>query len=74
MEKLKKGRGYTGRSRSRKSPGTEEPPEYLVNLLKNKKVKVGLALDVCAGAGANAVYLAREGFDVTGELNPQKVH
>ena len=32
-------------------PHTEEPAEYLVELLKKNKVKVGLALDVCSGAG-----------------------
>ena len=45
---------------------SEKPAEYLVELLKKRKVKIGLALDVCSGAGTNAVYLAKKGFDVTG--------
>lgn len=45
---------------------SEKPAEYLVKLLKKKKVRIGLALDVCSGAGTNAVYLAKKGFDVTG--------
>lgn len=45
---------------------SEEPAEYLDDLLKKKKVKIGLALDVCTGAGTNAVYLAKKGFDVIG--------
>jgi len=45
---------------------SEKPAEYLVKLLKKKKVRIGLALDVCSGAGTNAVYLAQKGFDVTG--------
>jgi len=50
---------------------SEKPAEYLVELLKKKKVKVGLALDVCSGAGTNAVYLAKKGFDVTGiDISP----
>jgi cyclopropane fatty-acyl-phospholipid synthase-like methyltransferase len=44
----------------------DEPAEYLVDLLKKKKIKIGVALDVCSGAGTNAVYLAGKGFDVTG--------
>ena len=45
---------------------SEEPAEYLVDLVNHKKVKIGLALDVCSGAGTNAVYLAKRGFEVTG--------
>ena len=45
---------------------SDEPADYLVDLLKKKKVKIGLALDVCSGAGTNAVYLAKKGFEVTG--------
>ncbi|MCP8304713.1 MAG: class I SAM-dependent methyltransferase [archaeon] len=53
---------------------SEEPAEYLVDLLKEKKVKIGLALDVCSGAGKNAVYLAKKGFDVTGiDISPTAI-
>lgn len=45
---------------------SEKPAEYLVELLQKKEVKVGFALDVCSGAGTNATYLAKKGFDVTG--------
>jgi cyclopropane fatty-acyl-phospholipid synthase-like methyltransferase len=45
---------------------SQKPAEYLIELLSKKKVKIGLALDVCSGAGTNAVYLAQKGFDVTG--------
>ena len=45
---------------------SEKPPRYLVNLVEKRKVRIGLALDVCAGAGTNAAYLAKKGFDVVG--------
>ncbi|UCD13839.1 MAG: class I SAM-dependent methyltransferase [Thermoplasmatales archaeon] len=44
----------------------DEPDLSLVTLLKNKNIKVGVALDVCSGAGTNSIYLAKKGFDVTG--------
>ena len=44
----------------------DEPAEYLIDLLKKKKIKIGVALDVCSGAGTNTVYLAEKGFKVTG--------
>ena len=44
----------------------DKPAEYLIDLLKNGDIKTGIALDVCSGAGTNAIYLAQKGFDVTG--------
>jgi 2-polyprenyl-3-methyl-5-hydroxy-6-metoxy-1,4-benzoquinol methylase len=40
------------------------PTAFLVDTVKGKKP--GVALDVGTGQGRNAVYLAREGWDVTG--------
>lgn len=40
------------------------PAEYLIDLLKKKKIKIGIALDICSGAGTNTVYLAEKGFEV----------
>jgi cyclopropane fatty-acyl-phospholipid synthase-like methyltransferase len=45
---------------------SDEPDESLVDLLKNKKIKIGVALNVCSGAGTNSIYLAKNGFNVTG--------
>lgn len=44
----------------------DKPDKSLVNLLREKKVEIGIALDVCSGAGTNTVYLAKKGFNVTG--------
>ena len=44
----------------------DKPAEYLIDLLKKKKIKIGVALDVCSGAGTNTMYLAEKGFEVTG--------
>lgn len=43
---------------------TEEPNAFLVRTAKT--MKPGKALDVAMGQGRNAVYLARQGWDVTG--------
>ena len=40
----------------------DEPAEYLVDLLNKREIKIGVALDVCSGAGTNTVYLAETGF------------
>jgi len=42
----------------------DEPDESLIELLREEKIKVGVALDVCSGAGTNTIYLAEKGFDV----------
>jgi cyclopropane fatty-acyl-phospholipid synthase-like methyltransferase len=44
---------------------SDEPDEALIDLLRKKKIKIGVALDVCSGAGSNAIYLAKKGFEVT---------
>lgn len=43
-----------------------KPAKSLIELIRKKEVIIGNALDVCCGAGINAVYLAKNGFDVTG--------
>ena len=54
---------------------SEKPAEYLVTLLTQKKIHVGKALDVCCGAGTNAVYLAGNGFRVTGiDISSTAIH
>jgi ubiquinone/menaquinone biosynthesis C-methylase UbiE len=51
----------------------EEPPDYLVKLVKSGNVR-GPVLDLCTGAGTNAVYLAKEGFRVTGtDISPAAI-
>ena len=45
---------------------SEKPDESLIDLLNKEKIKIGVALDVCSGAGTNAVFLAEKGFEVTG--------
>ncbi len=45
---------------------SERPARALVQLLRKKGVRAGKALDVCCGAGTNAAYLAKKGFQVTG--------
>jgi len=44
----------------------DEPAEYLIDLINKEKIKIGVALDVCSGAGTNTIYLASKGFRVTG--------
>jgi len=44
---------------------SDDPDPALVSLLKKKKAKLGIALDVCSGAGSNSIYLAKKGFSVT---------
>lgn len=43
-----------------------KPRQVLVDLVERGIIKKGKALDVCCGAGTNAVYLAQKGFQVTG--------
>ncbi len=40
--------------------------EELVSLVEGGRIKPGRAVDLGCGAGANAIYLAQHGFDVTG--------
>lgn len=43
-----------------------KPRKMLVELVEKGLIQRGKALDVCCGAGTNAVYLAEKGFQVTG--------
>lgn len=38
----------------------------LVALVESERIKPGKAIDLGCGAGANAIYLAQQGFEVTG--------
>jgi SAM-dependent methyltransferase len=42
-----------------------EPPSMLQKAVNQRKEK-GLALDIGCGAGTNAIYLAKQGYNVTG--------
>ena len=40
------------------------PRKVLVELVEKGLIKRGKALDICCGAGTNALYLAKKGFQV----------
>ena len=42
------------------------PRKVLVELVEKGLIKRGKALDICCGAGTNALYLTKKGFQVTG--------
>ena len=42
------------------------PREELMTLVDQRRLRPGRAVDLGCGTGANTVYLARRGFDVTG--------
>lgn len=43
-------------------------------MVEGRLIKKGKALDLCSGTGANAMYLAKKGFEVTGvDLSSQAV-
>ncbi len=43
-----------------------KPRKVLVELVEKGVIPKGKALDICCGAGTNALYLAKKGFQVTG--------
>lgn len=43
-----------------------KPRPILVEFVEEGLLKKGRALDICSGAGTNTVYLAQQGFEVTG--------
>jgi cyclopropane fatty-acyl-phospholipid synthase-like methyltransferase len=43
----------------------DKPDKALKELIEKNKVKIGVALDICSGAGSNTIYLAKNGFYVT---------
>jgi len=43
-----------------------KPRKILVELVEKGLIKKGKALDICCGAGTNALYLTKKGFQVTG--------
>jgi cyclopropane fatty-acyl-phospholipid synthase-like methyltransferase len=45
---------------------SETPPDILVNLVQRGKIRPCKAIDLGCGAGNYAIYLAGQGFDVTG--------
>jgi len=48
-----------------------KPRPILVEFVEKGLVKKGKALDLCCGAGTNTVYLAQNGFEVTGiDISP----
>ena len=49
-----------------KIPWQNARADYLVDVIKSGKVKPGLALDLGCGTGINSVFLAENGFEVTG--------
>ena len=59
-----------------------KPRPILVEFFEKGLIKKGKALDLCCGAGTNTIYLAKNGFDVTGvdisstaiEIAKQKAH
>jgi 2-polyprenyl-3-methyl-5-hydroxy-6-metoxy-1,4-benzoquinol methylase len=52
----------------------ETPPAALVELVKSGKVKPCRCIDLGCGAGNYSVYLASQGFEVTGvDLSPAAI-
>ena len=53
---------------------TGEPEPLLVNFVSSRGVAPGLALEIGAGTGTNAIWLAERGFDVLGvDVSPLAV-
>ncbi len=49
-----------------KAPWDTGPREELVKLVENRTIQPGRAIDLGCGTGANAIFLAQHGFEVTG--------
>jgi SAM-dependent methyltransferase len=50
----------------------ESPPKFLVDLVASRRVLPCCAVDLGCGAGNHAVWLAAQGFDVTGvDISPK---
>jgi 2-polyprenyl-3-methyl-5-hydroxy-6-metoxy-1,4-benzoquinol methylase len=53
---------------------TEKPSTELVKFLESGRIRSGTAVDLGCGFGTNAIYLARQGFTVTGaDLSPTAI-
>lgn len=53
---------------------SNQPDRNLVRLIKERKIKKGLVLDMCSGDGTNSIYLASKGFNVVGiDISPTAV-
>ncbi len=51
-----------------------EPSPELVELVEKGEVKPCRALDICCGIGTQSIYLASQGFQVTGiDISPQAI-
>src|SRR5690606_14442079 len=52
----------------------DEPDPHLVELVRSGLVTPGRTLDVGAGTGTNALWLAAQGFDVVGvDISPRAI-
>ncbi len=49
-----------------KAPWDIGPRDELVKLVENRSIQAGRAIDLGCGTGANAIFLAQHGFEVTG--------
>ena len=51
-----------------------KPRQILVEFVEKGLIKKGKALDICCGAGTNTVYIAKQGFEVTGiDISPTAI-
>lgn len=49
-----------------RAPWDTGPRKELVELIENHRIQPGVAIDLGCGTGANAIFLAQNGFKVTG--------